>query len=235
MAKFDPGSRDPNALWRCPCGVVLPYGRMLGHRRNRKKHPECDQGSITPLEDDPEGQSQEDVMTGSTDDHVDNSDSTPSADSVDGGSRPRSSSYEILPDLPDLGDADALTEWMNEQLGGGEESPVPPALSVEDLFGSDAGGGELPPGNGSGPPRVPSGGGYRIEQPPIVAPTQYKVNVAVPNVIVDYYQYARGQGWAVGDRSLATFVVDQLLEHFRFCRHLGVYVGDRDEIEGNGA
>ena len=225
---------DPNSIWTCPCGYTGPRKSVVSHRNGYKNRPACRQGTgrIRPVDD---GQSPP----------VAPDDSPPEehAEMPPGGHEDvpaqHPNIYEFLPDLPDGAgnntDPEEIARWLNQQLHPDAEPSAFDGVDLANLL--PAGNGSPPPnGNGHGPPPVdalPPGGDWTIQPPPPnAAPSINRVNVSLPVSIIVYYDWAKNaKGWDVGDRSLSTFITEQLMIHFRHCLNLAIVVVNRTEIE----
>lgn len=216
---------DPNSIWTCPCGYTGPYKSVISHRKGYKNRPGCRQGTgkISPLdgEESPPEEADDDV----------------SGDHDDVTTRP-SNAYEFLPDLPggslDSADPETLARWMNQQLHHDADRSAFDGFDISGLLPSDDGDSRPPTGHNDGQPPgndIPAGDWTIENPPPDIQPSMRRQAVVLPLYVEMMYDWARGQGWHVGDGSIATFVADAMVTHFRQCMHLRAIVVSDYELE----
>ena len=239
--------RDPDSIWRCPCGYESPYRSMLGHRKGIKTHPACASGKIefvrgahgeTTLEPAQPGQpgavewpNQKPVNYPGTHPQLEAMpDSPPTAD------------VQVTPDLPaspptaepapddGLSLAGAFDLKPDGDLGGDPEEMARQLnleKAVEAVTGQDGHGG----GNGTiGSSDLPPGD-WRVEQPNQPQVSQAREVVSLPWFIRGMYDWARSKGWHVGDGTISEFVADCLIDHFTTCWNKAIVVVNRDEVK----
>ena len=82
------------------------------------------------------------------------------------------------------------------------------------------------------PPLLPpeGGPGWTVEPPERPQVTVERISVSLPAVVHVWYDWARQEGWRVGDGSLSAFVTDCLLDHFRNCWGKMLVVADAREL-----
>ena len=216
---------DPNSIWTCPCGYTGPYKSVISHRKGYKNRPDCRQGTgkIHPVE-------------GGESPPEDTDDIVPGGHDV--GTSRHANVYEFLPEMPggslDDADPETLARWMNQQFYHDTDGSAFDGLDISGLLPSDDGDSSPPPGhNGGRPPgnSLPAGDWTVENPPPDVQPSMRRQPVVLPLYVEMMYDWARGQGWHVGDGSIATFVADVMVTHFRQCMHKRVLVVSDDELE----
>lgn len=227
-----------DSLWRCPCGYEEHMPKMSGHRVAWRKHPGCQDGKIVmidpgspespplfrnsgllPYSPKPEPiapapiESEAPVMTIPDATQAQGEDTRSVPVETPEGSHP----YEFV-DRDIFTDPEAVAKLYNERRF--KVAPVS---------------GEPPPdGGGNGHAVEPlEPGDFRVERSLQPAISFIREPVNLPVIVKVMYDWARDQGWNVGDGSMSTFVTDMLMDHFRNCMGMMVGVGRREDFRGS--
>ena len=206
---------------RCPCGFEGSRGQIAAHRQGIKTRPQC-QGPIDwhyrfHRDGPPPAPPEPDVP--------------PTA------SQPNSTPNLATPELPNdemggNGGAYDVDEALNAAIPyewpGGAAAPADPeALAAEMLRRRR----EVRGDGGNGHGGAVDLGEFSLD--PFIGPPHIsaeKISVQLPVSILVMYDYAKNEGWNVGDGSLAAFITDCLLDHFHNCWGKAIVVVDREEV-----
>lgn len=246
----------PDSRWRCPCGYESTWGNYRWHRRANKGSEVCKGKGIKiydPVTD-------EDLFGSKLTISQDQKEPVRIEATLFSSERPLISEPLISepPPAPESEvEGGSLPQGAAEapDLSAGEGAPDPTAYEYrgeDNLFGLPTdtealarlynqrraepvtGGGnghgdDLPPGILG---TVPPDADFAVETsslPPQVS--QYRETVQVAPIARVIYDWARQQGWRVGDGSFSAFVMDLILDHFWNCWNMGVYIVGREEIK----
>ncbi len=198
-------------VYRCPCGFVSEYRYVTGHRRGKKKHPDCNKGKIMPCE------------PGVTLNYGPHLGWIVGDDGEAHEPLPQPPALPELPPISELADLESLTSSLDDpeeiarrlNEGRAPENIYPDISSLLD-------GAEVTEGEKE----------YSIEpSAATAAPSNVKEQVSLPVVVRVMYDWARSKGWNEGDGTLSDFVTAMLLDHWNECMRMAIVVVNRDSFE----
>jgi len=196
-----------DSMWQCPCGRVDTYAKLIGHRNGWRKRPAC-KGQIRPLDDS--------LLYTEVVEKLQVQEAPSPIEPVIAQEEESPEDTDLFAE--DLTDPEAIARALNQQF----HSTEPDIATLARLSAPGAGRGSpgtLPPGEWSADKGVGP-----------LAVSEDRISLTLPVMHRLMYDWAVAQGWRTGDGSFSAFVDDLLLDYYRSCWGVGLFVAPLEDI-----